>query len=58
MQYNLTKPDKTCGQLLATGYDLSDLMDYCSHYHYTNENTVLVVRDFEDTYWELYERIS
>ena len=58
MQNVLTKPDKTCGEHWASGYGLYDLMNLCSHYHWTNENTVLVVPNPDNQYWELYEKIN
>lgn len=54
----IAEKSNICGKRYASGFGLHSLFDLCSENHWTSDNTVLVVPDLADSYWEIYELVS
>lgn len=52
----LEKKDKTCGRLIKKGRGIASMLNYCKEFHWSNENSVLVVPDCLKGNWWLYEK--
>lgn len=53
----LKRKNNTCGRLIKKGRGMASMLNYCYEFHWTDENSVLVVPDCVNSYWSLYEKI-